>query len=142
MTIDINKKYKTGDGREAQILKIILGSSYPVKVYLPDTDELECYTLDGKIYSPDPTPADDLIEVGPFDSFKVDEPVFVSNDGMTWHKRYFAGIDKHGKPEAFLDGATSWSADGRKCEWLKCRRVEDLKAFLIPVDADPILLMP
>lgn len=42
---------------------------------------------------------------------KMDDPVYVWNNGGKKMKRYFAGIDEHGLPLTWNDGATSWSAN-------------------------------
>ena len=41
----------------------------------------------------------------------VDTPVLVSNnkEGCRWGRRYFAGVDRYGKPQTFAHGRTSWS---------------------------------
>ena len=40
----------------------------------------------------------------------VDTPILVSENGLTWFKRYFAGFDK-GVVSAWNQRATSWSSD-------------------------------
>ena len=52
----------------------------------------------------------DLIEVTPYDDFKVDEPVMVRNGRDKWLRRYFAGVSSNNKPMVWANGATSWSA--------------------------------
>ena len=44
---------------------------------------------------------------------KVDTPVLVSSNGITWHKRYFAKAD-YCDVYVWDNGATSWSAKGNK----------------------------
>ena len=39
----------------------------------------------------------------------IDTPVLVSDDGMHWIRRHFAGSGENGNPEVFYDGHTSWS---------------------------------
>lgn len=47
----------------------------------------------------------------------IDTQVLVSGDGKRWHRRYFAGV-RYGNPEAYDEGATSWSVDNnRTCVW-------------------------
>ncbi len=36
-------------------------------------------------------------------------PVLVSNDGVKWLRRYYAGLDAEGEPTFYRTGATSWS---------------------------------
>lgn len=67
----------------------------------------------------------DLIEVGPYDDFKIDEPVMVRDNGNLpnlWFKRFFAG-EISGRTYTWDFGATSWSSDnGHKSCWDECRR--------------------
>lgn len=40
----------------------------------------------------------------------IDTKVLVSSDGVTWYKRYFAGVlCKTGCPQVFANGADNWS---------------------------------
>lgn len=40
----------------------------------------------------------------------IDTKVLVSNDGVTWYKRYFAGVlCETGCPQVFANGADNWS---------------------------------
>lgn len=41
----------------------------------------------------------------------IDAPVYVSNAGMRWYRRYFAGKTEDGQIKVFHNGATSWSSD-------------------------------
>lgn len=70
----------------------------------------------------------DLIEVGPYDDFKVDDPCMFSMDGECWHRRHFAGVGSLGLPMSFTCGKTSWTTD-TKDSWNHCRRPteEELK---------------
>ena len=63
----------------------------------------------------------DLIEVSPYDDFKIDDPVMVSLNGVYWERGYFAGVNTKGMPTAFDSGSTSWSAFAA-CNWIYCRR--------------------
>ena len=38
----------------------------------------------------------------------IDTPVLASEDGVNWHRRYFAGVID-GKPLVYSNGGTSWS---------------------------------
>ena len=42
---------------------------------------------------------------------QVDTPVLVSDDGITWFRRYFARVSSLGTIYVYAHGATSWSAD-------------------------------
>lgn len=48
----------------------------------------------------------------------IDTKVLVSDDGVTWQKRHFAGAKLGGKPTVYLNGQTSWSA-GDTTGWVK-----------------------
>ena len=47
---------------------------------------------------------------------KVDTPIYVSDDGYDWRRRYFAKYE-NGKVYAFQCGATSWSSDRIPNAW-------------------------
>ena len=49
----------------------------------------------------------------------VDTPVYVSNEGMRWYRRYFAEKNSDGTVKVFCNGATSWSGDGETETWEK-----------------------
>jgi hypothetical protein len=131
MKIDINKKYKTGDGRVVDILKIYegTGQEYPVKTYVYEKENvnngaLMDFTIEG-IYSVlTVEPTLDLIEVSPYEEFKIDDKVIVWNahDSVYKANMHFAGIAKNGKALTFDYGATSWSvqANHSRTEWDFC----------------------
>lgn len=48
----------------------------------------------------------------------IDTKVLVSDDGVTWQKRHFAGVKLGGKPTVYIHGMTSWSA-GDTTGWVK-----------------------
>lgn len=43
--------------------------------------------------------------------YKVDDPIMVSRDKISWLKRHFSGISREGLPIAFSKGKTSWSSE-------------------------------
>ncbi len=129
--IDITKKYRTRDGREVRILATDIKNKRSVVAVITGNDGKEyCVSLheDGKHWSD----ADhDLIEVGPYDDFKIDEPVVATlfptiREGF---KRYFAGTTEDGRPMVFDDGRTAWSSAGSRTICFSVRRPteEDLK---------------
>lgn len=82
-------------------------------------------TLLGEYYYPNKQ--FDLVEKFPFEDFKIDDLVMVSDFEIKstksiWYKRYFAGISDTGYPLTFVDGATSWSSGGRIKQWTYCRK--------------------
>ena len=128
--IDINKKYKTRDGREVRIYATDGCGAFPVHGAIKRDDGWSAplvWTEDGKFNLDVDEKPMDLVEVSEWDDFKIDDPVMVARMGNDlseisgWSKRYFAGVSKLGKPETFIDGATAWSSHG-KIEWDLCRR--------------------
>lgn len=67
-----------------------------------------------------------LVEVQPFEDFKIDEKVLVWDEGDSEkERRYFAGVDRAGdslKPLVFINGSDSWSSDGNTTSWDFCER--------------------
>lgn len=67
-----------------------------------------------------------LVEVGPYDDFKIDEPVMVRDGDRVWERGYFAGVNEDGRPLVWDDGGTSWTCSNDKEEnttwYYQCRR--------------------
>lgn len=125
--IDINKKYKTRDGRAARILCTDRKSLHHTVVALVTKhDNLEVprsYTKDGYYYSSGKTPTDhDLVECTPYEDFKIDDKVLVSEDGTHWYNRHFSH-EKDGKPYCFDFGAISFTAY-KVTDWKYCKKYE------------------
>lgn len=53
----------------------------------------------------------------------VHTKLLVSNDGTTWHKRYFDKYE-NAKAYAFKDGCTSWSSGGKSHPWIYVQLLE------------------
>lgn len=53
-----------------------------------------------------------------WESVEVDTPILVSDDGVQWCRRHFAGY-KNGKVWAFYYGTTSWSNNCEKGHYWK-----------------------
>lgn len=131
--IEMHKKYKTRGGHPVRILCTDRKSenvNYSVVALLPTHDGNETcayYTVYGSYLSDCEVHDSDLIEVQPWDDFKIDDPVLVSDDGKGWHKRYFAGVNSFGKPLAFGHGATSFSVlyPEDVCVWDFCKKPEE-----------------
>lgn len=66
-----------------------------------------------------------LIEISPYADLKIDDKVLVwdtnPNDKL---KRHFSGLDEDGKPTAWYDGKTSFSAECKSI-WLHCIKYEE-----------------
>jgi len=130
--INMTKKYRTRDGRYVRVLCVDREGTQPVVALVKYTDGTEClaaFDADGKYRG---VPSDfDLIEVGPYEDFKIDEPVMVSDtsDGC-WEPWHFAGVNERGRPLTWSNGGTSWSTNVY-VEWKFCRRPTEEE--LLPV---------
>lgn len=127
--IDKDKTYRTRDGRNVTILCVDRKHpEYPVIALVERGDGFESsesYTSNGHFSAHGCEHHLDLIEVKPFEDFKIDEPVLVRNTpDEQWQRRYFAGVTEDGYPTTWPQGATSWSAvkDGNLTYWAECRR--------------------
>jgi len=124
--IDITKKYRTRDGRPVRVLCVDLKGEQPVVALImcADGDEsVLVFDADGKYLHKSREPANlDLIEISPYEDFKIDEPVMVRDTTDDhWQPRHFAGADERGRPLTWSDRGTSWSTN--LCvEWSFCRR--------------------
>ena len=125
--IDLSKQYATRDGKyRAKIVESELAGLRPLVVILTkisdNTQYLVTYPASGK-HSGDVNDSNDLVEMLPWESFKIDDKVMVSSGmGAAWHPRYFAGVGISGEPMAFDGGKTLWNAKGRISTWMECRR--------------------
>ncbi len=126
--IEMHKKYKTRDGRPVRILctdrkEVKESTSHVIALVTTEGwEEVQVYSKTGQYFIDDYS-ALDLIEVQPWDDFKIDDPVLVrDHEGERWKKRYFAGVSDQGKPLAFQSGSTSWSSEGEVLEWVYCKK--------------------
>jgi hypothetical protein len=112
--IDKAKKYKNKGGLSVEILCTDIVSIYNIGALVtrPDGTQYVCQYCE-----------EQLVEVNPYEDFKVDQPVMVRNDpDQQWYRRYFAGVSENGFPMTFADGMTSWSSHGRgKVGWTECK---------------------
>lgn len=108
------KKYKNKDGLAVEILCTNVASVYNIGALVTRKDGSQYVTQ----YS-----VDQLVEVKPYETFKVDQPVMVRNNACSqWYRRYFAGVSENGHPMTFADGMTSWSSHGQgKVGWTECK---------------------
>lgn len=98
MMIDINKKYRTKSGRDVRIICVDRNSDNPIVALIKEYNGRErvmSYNSDGvsSIYDDD----EDLIEVKPYSDLTVGESILVSNNGINFVKRSFAGVSSDGK---------------------------------------------
>lgn len=121
--IEMGKKYRCRDGMPATVLAVGLNAQLPVVFvrHSSPNENVICVSADG-LWGTMPSGID-LVEIGPYDDFKIDEKVMVSHGGIAWFKRHFAGVDEDGQPTAFDNGSTRWSKpDYDPTRWNYCRR--------------------
>ena len=123
--ISMDKKYRTRSG--IAIRRILCvdrgGSVYPV-VAETEGGTILFSTEHGYQGSAGDTSSYDLIEVSPYEDFKIDDKVMVSNNETFWVRAHFAGVNSEGLPTAFKRGATSWSSLHLSVpeSWKNCRK--------------------
>ena len=129
--IEMGKKYRTRDGRPARVLCVDAKGTQPVIALVSNGngESIVRTSLAGEFYAGDDVHELNLIEVGPYDDFEIDEPVMVRNNAAEWERRHFAGISDKGSPMTWNHGMTSWSAAELKSSWDECHRPtpEELK---------------
>lgn len=124
--IDINKKYKTRSGLPVRILCVDRKSEeFPVVALVTNKDGHEVastFTKTGSYHIEDVS-MNDLIEVSPYEDFKVDDLCVVSaTEGKYKTFRYFAK-EVQGIPYCFDDGKTSFTFNNEYfTAWDKCRK--------------------
>lgn len=122
--ITMDKKYRCRDGVPVTVLAVGLNAHGSVVAVRHNTnsDVVIMLSSDGRWADNYDNPMD-LIELSPYDDFKIDDKVMVSLDADVWFKRHFAGVDIDGTPTAFEDGSTSWSRLRYEIiHWKYCRR--------------------
>lgn len=107
MKVSVGKKYRTEGGEPMRVLCIDSGDpNYPV-ICVDSTGSAKEYTADGRYYAEREDEFKDLVEISPYETWNIDDKIFVSDTDQCWHPRHFAGISAEGKPLAWLDGKTS-----------------------------------
>ena len=118
--VDINKKYRTRSGLDVQILctdRVSMDGLPVVGMVLTPEGRIWFWEADGS----SPTlRTNDLIEVSPYEGWKIDDPVWVRDGAGLWVRRHFAGVNKRGLPMAWINGCTSWSTTS-KVDWDEAR---------------------
>lgn len=132
MTVDITKKYRTRDGRSVRILATDLKNpAFTVAAAIrednhPTLKEVPyVFTAEGRFHTnPINTCPRDLIEVSPYEDFRVGDPVMgkAHEANPYWNRRYFAGVSDGGQPMVFTDGTTQWSSRGSRHCYAVVRR--------------------
>lgn len=126
MTISMDKKYKTRDGEPVRLLCTDAKGPYPVVglVRRTDVDIFGSWAADGRIMAFGKLKSgNDLIEVQPYEDFKIDGPVMVRNyNDDEWVHRHFAGVSKEdGLAMTWMNGKTSFTTK-HTTTWNQCRR--------------------
>jgi hypothetical protein len=133
--IDMNKKYKTGDGLSVRILCVDAAmKDYCVITLVSRSTEnggkeeiLKRFTKEGKSYVNGPDSIGDLVEVSPYEDFKTDDLCVVWDRGNGVRFRYFSHVDKHsGEALFFAEGKTSFTHDSHTT-WPNCRKATPLE---------------
>ena len=115
MKIDINKKYRTRDGHQVRLLCVdhkVMGDKRIIGLVEIENNEI-LMTWDKYGKDDNNSKIHDLVEVQPYEDFKINDEVLVrcvddiEND--SWVKRHFAGVDEYGRPMVFKYGMTSWT---------------------------------
>lgn len=111
--IDINKRYKTRDGKDVVIYTTERNNTVYTVVGAMITDDGEhnsiySWTEDGRLYQGEYSRFD-LIEYNPANDLKIDQPIWVRDyETHRWIPRHFSHINfDNGCVECFLDGQTS-----------------------------------
>ena len=121
--IEMNKKYRNRDGKEVRILCVDRNHPlFPVVALVQHSEQdqhVSSFTSDGRYWDEPAECGRDLIELGPYDHIKIDDPVVVSGTSGALFRRYFAGVSQEGKPLGWLLGGTSYTAT-TQFEWATC----------------------
>lgn len=121
--ISMDKKYRTRSGIKIRRVLCVDRNhpDWPV-LYEAENGALIACTASGQCLK-DFDGDYDLIEILPYEDFKIDDPVMVKlHHQFAWGKRYFAGVNKDGQPLAFQNGRTSWSSGEQRDVWDECRK--------------------
>lgn len=104
------KEYKTRNGKKVRIICYDRkASSFPIVALVGDNEnQINLYTKDGTYCQYGIRHDEDLIDIT-YDNWQVDDKIEVSDNGIDWHRRYFAGLTKDGKPKTWMYGMTSWT---------------------------------
>lgn len=111
MKVSMDKSYKSKAGRPYRIICFDSGSTlYPV-VAVTSEGDVATFTEDGRYYAFSGHDDRDLVEVNPYEEWKIDDKIIVGDVTNCFHTRHFAGISNEGLPLAWVDGKTSHTTD-------------------------------
>ena len=117
------KKWRTVSGHvKAEFIGFIFGSAYPFFIQL-ETGEVHTVDLNLFFYNDSSHPY--IEEDTPYADWPIDAKIWVWDTGSEKKKRHFAGVADNGKPKAFLNGYSSWSAPLQTNEWDHAELAED-----------------
>lgn len=121
--ISMDKKYKTRSGLPVRILCVDRKYDvYPVVGLFLDNDKEYCnyWGHSGCNYSDGSESSLDLIEVSPYEDFKVDDLCVVSDFTGEVFRYFHKEIE--GVAYCFQGGKTSFTSDGGSIAWCYCRK--------------------
>lgn len=121
--IDMNKKYKTRSGLPVRVLCIdAKNTAFPVVTLIAEknSERVETYTSTGNAFIDYKESTYDLIEVSPYEDFKVDDLCVVTSSTGTKRFRYFAE-QRNNIAYCFDMGRTSITGN-EKNFWEQCRK--------------------
>lgn len=115
--IQMDKQYRTRDGREVRVLCVDRNSKHPV-IALINNVGINSYTETGEYYAGG-TSVHDLIEYNPAQDLKLDQPIWVRNSPTgRWVPRHFAEVGGQNGVKCWDDGGTSHTCEKwRKSYW-------------------------
>jgi hypothetical protein len=123
MKISKDKKYKTRNGFDVKIYEV-----YEDKVHaaylLGETWICSSWDTEGFYKNDKEEHVSDIIEISPYEDFKIDDKVLVWDDEDDKVKAYFAGVNKNGFPTAWCDGRTSFT-ETESLSWYHCIKYEE-----------------
>ena len=118
------KKWQTSDYRKEPVELIgftLADPRYPLHISFGG--KTRALTFDLMLTNSDKAPF--IEEVSPYTDWPIDAKILVWDTGSEKMKRHFAGIADNGKPKAFLNGYSSWSAPLQTNEWDYAELAED-----------------
>lgn len=123
MKIEMGKKYKQRNGTPVRVLCMDSGDKdYPVLAVTPEGRPCS-YTTSGEYLVGNSSGCLNLVEVSPYEDFKVDDKVMVKDVDEVWAKRFFAGVTDKGEALCFPRGRSSWTCEyNYPTTWAQCRK--------------------
>jgi hypothetical protein len=118
MKISKDKTYKTRLGLDVIIYKIWEEQNVIHGVAIDAYGNPVCpleWDLNGRVYTTSEV-NNDLIEISPYEDFKIDDKVLVWDDENDKVKAYFAGVNKDGHPMTW-DGRRTSFTESYKVVW-------------------------